>query len=103
MAKTGILGSLDSDTTVQTLYTVAVGNTAEFLVNFCNRLPTATTIRLAISAAATPASSEWLIYDEILDANASASFTGLCANAGQFVIIQCGAASVSVNANGYEE
>lgn len=100
----GLLGAANlSAATNTTLYTVPVSKTASFSVNFCNRNTTSASVRLAIGSNATPAATDWLIYDVILAGNADLERTGLVLDASKLVVVYSSAANVTATAYGYEE
>lgn len=73
-----------------------------FSVNFCNRTGASVNVRLAISASATPALSEYYEYDAPVLA-APLERTQLVAPSGYYIIARAGAAGISFNGHGYEE
>lgn len=99
----GLLGSADlTAATYTTLYTVPAATTASFSVCFTNRSTTMTTVRLAIAATGTPANSEFVTYDFVLQGNASYERTGLVAQTAKNVVVYAAAANVTALAYGYE-
>jgi hypothetical protein len=92
---------------------VAVTNTASTAVpaskawictvNFCNRNTTPATVRLAVCTTTTPAASEYLVYDAVVDANGTFEVTGVIADTGKYVVTYSSLANVSVNIYGFEE
>ena len=100
---TGILGqSAPAATTNTTVYTVPASTTATFNIGVCNRSTSTITVRLAIAAAATPVSSEWLEYDASIPASGVLERTGLVAQAGKLVVAYTSAATASISIYGYE-
>jgi hypothetical protein len=100
----GKLGAVDiAATTLTTLYTVPVGKTASFSVNFCNRNQSGVVVRLALSTTATPTAADWLMYEVLIDGNGALERTGLVLDAAKLVVVYSSAANVSVTAYGFEE
>jgi len=100
----GKLGGADlSAATNTTLYTVPSAKTASFSVNFCNRNASSVLVRLAIGSNATPATTDWLIYDVSIAGNGSLERTGLVLDASTLVVVYSSAANVTATAYGYEE
>jgi hypothetical protein len=99
----GRLGAADlSAATNTTLYTVPVATTASFSVNFANRNSSSVLVRLAIGTSATPAATDWLIYDVSIAGNGSLERTGLVLDASKLVVVYSSAANVTAIAYGYE-
>ena len=99
----GLLGKADlSATTNTTLYTVPAATTTSFSVNFCNRTASAVTVRLALCATSTPATTEYIIYDYSLAANTAIERTGLVLGAGLLVVAYVSAVGVTATVYGYE-
>lgn len=99
----GILGFTDlSATTNTSVYTVPAATTTSFSVCFTNRNSSSVTVRLAICATGTPANSEYIVYDAVVQANSSLERTGLVAQTGKIVVAYSSTANVSVQAYGYE-
>lgn len=86
-----------------TVYTVPVSLSAVFNVSIVNTVGTPAMVRLAIAAAATPTSSEFLEYDTLLPPSGVLERGGLVANAGERVVVFSSIAGVSVSVYGYEE
>jgi len=101
---TGTLGqSNPAITTNTTVYTVPVGKTATFNVNFTNLSGVPTAIRLAIAASGTPSSAEYLEYDSIVEGNGVLERGGIVASAGKNIVVYASTANLAVNVYGYEE
>jgi len=99
-----ILGTaLPAANTLATLYQVPVGRRAVLNLSACNRGSTAAALRIALSAAATPANSEFIEFDLSLVATEVLERTALSLAAGQRVLVQANTAHVSFNAWGIEE
>ncbi len=100
----GTLGQSDlAANTNTTVYTVPVLKVSSFNVNMVNRTSANITVRLAISASATPSNSEFLEYDATLPANGVLERTGLVASAQKNLVAYANAAGVGVNVYGFEE
>lgn len=100
----GILGAVDlAAATNTTLYTVPAGKVASLAMNFCNRGTASTTVRLAIGSSATPAATDWLIYDAVIPPNGSVERTGIVLDAAKLVVVYSSNANVTATAYGYEE
>jgi len=102
---TGRLGGNDlSAASNTTIYTVPSGKVASITVRFCNRSSSAIAlIRLAIAAAASPTSAEWLEYDAVLAPNGVLECTGLVIEAARLVVAYASVANVTCQVYGWEE
>lgn len=101
---TGTLGqSNPASATNTTVYTVPVGKTGTFNVNILNTSGGPTTVRLAIASTGTPALSEYLEYDTIVEGHGVLERGGIVASAGERVVVYAGSNAVAVNVYGYEE
>lgn len=101
----GILGqanpAADTDTAV---YTVPTGMVTTANLSICNRdLDNAVTVRVAISSTSTPSDEEYVEYETIVGPTDVLERTGLVMNAGKNLVVRTSAATVSVNAYGFEE
>jgi hypothetical protein len=100
---TGRLGTADiSATTNTTLYTCPADTFAVATVSICNRGTTSATIRLALSASATPSAAEYLEYDTELVAKGVLERTGIVLDAGKNLVVYSNSASVTAIAMGIE-
>lgn len=100
---TGRLGAADlSVATDTTLYTVPASTFTVLTVNLCNRGSSSTTIRIAVSASATPTSAEYIEYDTSLLAKGTLERTGIVVDAGKYLVVRAAAAGVSAVAYGIE-
>ena len=100
----GILAtSAPTAATDTTVYTVPASTTTTFNASFCNRGTTVAQIRLAVYAAATPTTAEYLEYDAELPANGVIERTGIVAQAGKLVVVYTSSANISVVLHGFEE
>lgn len=86
-----------------TVYTVPPATTAVFNVSMVNTAGTPAMVRLALAAAATPTSSEYIEYDTLLPPNEVLERGGLVAQAAKLVVAYSSIAGVSVSVYGYEE
>ena len=102
---TGTLGqAAPAAATNTTVYTVPTGKVGNFNINIVNRSNSSTsTVRVAIAATGTPATSEYIEYDAQIPANGVLERTGLVATAAKNVVVYSSDANTSVNVYGYEE
>lgn len=103
MASGKLAGADLAAATNTTLYTVPSAKTASFSVNFCNRNATSVTVRLAIGSSATPAATDWVLYDVVIAGNGSLERTGLVLDSTKLAVVYASAANVTATAYGYEE
>lgn len=100
----GILGqSAPAATSLTTIYTVPANNYAVFNVTVANRGTTATTVRLAMAAAATPTTAEYIEYDSSVPGNGVLERTGLVMQAGKRLVVYAGNANLAFSAYGIEQ
>lgn len=100
----GKLGNANlSATTNTTIYTVPNLMVSTMNINVVNRTSAAITIRLAISANASPVVAEYIEYDVSIPANGVLERTGLVAGAGENVVAYASASGISVRVHGFEE
>lgn len=83
-----------------TLYTVPTGYYTVFNVSLTNTGTSAVTVRLAIATTTTPATAEYIEYDQPIPPKSTFERTGLVAQAGQNVVCIASAAT-QVNAMVY--
>jgi len=88
-------------TTNTTLYTNAT-TYAVASVTLCNRNSTAVSIRLALSATATPGNAEYIEYGTTIPANGVLERTGLVVGATQNLVAYASATGVSAAVYGIE-
>jgi hypothetical protein len=99
----GLLGFNDLAASTNTsVYTVPSTTTASFSVNFTNRNTTPVEVRLSICDTSSPANSEFIIFDVIIQGSSSLERTGLVAQTGKIVVAFSNTANVSVQVYGYE-
>jgi hypothetical protein len=101
----GILGqSAPSATTNTTVYTVPAAKTATFNINIVNTSTGVALVRIAVSATATPATSEYIEYGATVLANGGVlERTGIVANTTKNVVVYSTVSGLSVSVYGYEE
>lgn len=87
-----------------TVYTVPASKVATFSVNVLNRsLQFPCSVRLAICASGSPADSEYLEFDAVIEPNSVLERTGLVATAGKLIVVYASLNTVSINVYGFEE
>ena len=101
----GILGqSAPSATTNTTVYTVPASKTATFNINIVNTATSVASVRIAVSATGTPATTEYIEYGANVLANGGVlERTGIVANTTKNVVVYSTIAGISVSVYGYEE
>jgi hypothetical protein len=100
---TGRLGVADlSAATNTTLYTVPANTFSVVTLSVVNRGSSAATIRISISASATPADSEYLEFDTSLTAKGVLERTGIVMDAGKLLVVRSNSASVNAVVYGIE-
>lgn len=99
----GKLGSADLSATTNTTIYHPSGVTGAVTVSICNRNGSTVTVRLAISATATPGNDEWIEYGTSVPANSVLERTGLVVGAGQYIVAWASGTGVSVSVYGYED
>lgn len=84
---TGRLGANAlSATTNTTVYTVPADTFSVVTVSICNRGSSDITVRLALAAADTPTTAEYLEYDTTLVAHGTLERTGIVMDAGKKIV-----------------
>ena len=103
---TGRLGAFNITTTADTtVYTVPSATFSVVSVNICNRnSSTPASIRLAVSALATPTAAEYIEYDSSLVANGVLERTGIVMKTGDLLVFSTptGTPTLSVVVYGIE-
>ena len=101
---TGILGqSAPAAVTNTAIYTVPAGKTAVCNISVVNLSGSPITIRLALAAASSPTSSEYIEYDTLVPPSGVLERGGLVLNAGKLVVAYASASGASISVYGYEE
>lgn len=101
---TGRLGAADVvAVTNTTVYTVPSARVGTFTLSLCNRTTGVILVRVALSATATPALTEWIEFDASLPANGILERSGLVLDATKNLVVYTSAAGVSAVAFGFEE
>ena len=100
---TGRLGVADlSAATNTTLYTVPANTFSVVTLSVVNRGASAATVRVAVSASATPADSEYIEFDTSLTAKGVLERTGIVMDAGKLIAVRSNSASVNAVVYGIE-
>jgi len=102
---TGRLGVADlaAGGTGTAIYTCPSNTFAVVTVSVCNRNPSsAVNIRIAVSATATPADSEFIEYDAELVAKGVVERTGIVLDAGKNIVVRASGTGVSAVIYGIE-
>lgn len=101
---TGILGTanITSASTNTTIYTVPASTFSVVSVNIVNRSSSAAaSVRVAISATATPGLAEWIEFDSSIVANGVLERTGLVMDAGKYLVVLVSSATPTVSVVAY--
>ena len=100
---TGRLGTSNLSATTDTvLYTCPASNFAVASVSLCNRNATSITVRIAVTASASPANDEYIEYDTTLLANGVLERTGIALDTTKNVVVYASSADTSVSVYGIE-
>jgi hypothetical protein len=100
---TGRLGASDlAQATNTSVYTVPSDTFSVVTLSICNRNNQACSIRVAISAAATPTAAEWIEFDTEVLGKGVLERTGIVMDAGRLLVVYSSAANVSAVAFGIE-
>lgn len=100
----GILGQSNPSAGVNTLvYTVPADTVAYANLNVVNRGTGTSTVRIALSAAASPLVAEWVEYDAEIASKGVLERTGFALQADKKVVIFSDTADVSISVYGVEE
>ena len=99
----GILGqSAPAATTNTTVYTVPASTLAVVNISVVNRGGSAATVRVALSAAATPNDDEWIEYNTSVGATSVLERTGVVLDETKNVVVYASSADTSVSVYGLE-
>lgn len=90
--------------TYSTLYTVPASTSSVIsTVTICNQAATDATFRLAVAAAATPTTAEFIVYGATVKANDTVTLTlGLTLQAAKLIVVSSSANTTSFGAFGSE-
>lgn len=100
---TGRLGVANlAAATNTTLYTCPASTFSVVTVSVCNRGASAASIRIAVSASASPADSEYLEFDTSLTAKGVLERTGIVLDAGKLIVVRSSAIDVNAVVYGIE-
>ncbi len=103
MQKTGRLGSVLSDGTIQQLVTLTATEYATLTIFICNRTDMQTQVSIALANSATPNAADW-IKSEFLYPGDSIDITGMAmGDSGRYLLVQADVVGVSINAVGYQK
>lgn len=100
---TGLLGQADLNAmTNTTVYTVPSSTFTMASINVCNRNSTPTKVRIALTESETPAVSEFIEYDVILEPYGVLERTGVMLSASNSIVVRASTGNVSASAFGIE-
>lgn len=100
----GLLQSATLTTTSTAVFTPTSTLTALVNINLCNITNNPVKYRIAISNTASATSASWLVYDNVILSNGTATLTNIMITSGQYIIASCDTANaVALNIMGYEE
>lgn len=100
---TGLLGQAAlAAATNTTLYTVPAATFTVLGVSLCNRGNTTVSVRVALAAAGTPTTAEYVEYDAQIGPNGVLERTGIMMNANKLLVVYASNANVSASAFGIE-
>mgnify|MGYP006285358149 CR=1 FL=1 len=100
---TGRLGSADlSAATNTSIYTVPSSTYAVLTVSICNRGNSPVNVRIALAAAGTPTTAEWIEYNTEILSKGVLERTGLIMQEGKQLVIWSSGTNVSAVAYGIE-
>ena len=100
---TGRLGSADLSAATNTrIYTVPSSTYAVLTVSICNRGNSPVNVRIALAAAGTPTTAEWIEYNTEILSKGVLERTGLIMQEGKQLVIWSSGTNVSAVAYGIE-
>ena len=101
----GILGqTAPSASTDTSVYTVPASTLSVVNINVLNRSGSSPVdVRIALSASASPASSEYIEYDVTVPAKGVVERTGIALQAGKQVVVYCSTGDTAVSVYGLEQ
>ena len=100
---TGRLGTADlAAATDTTLYTVPADTFAVLTLSICNRNASSASIRVAVSASATPTNDEFIEFDSQVIGNSVIERTGIVMDANKILVVRSDTINVSAVAYGIE-
>lgn len=100
---TGILGRIDlTATDDDTLYVVPDTTFSVVAINITNKTTASVTVNIALSDTASPATADYIEYETELLANGVLERTGICLDAGKYVLVRSSATGVNAVAYGIE-
>jgi len=100
---TGRLGAVDvTAQTLTDLYTCPVDTFTVASVSICNRSNSPIAFRMALAAASTPTSAEWIEYDVEILPKGVLERTGIVMDAGKIIVVYSSHTNVSAVAFGIE-
>jgi len=99
----GILGqSAPTATTNTTIYTVPAATVSVVNISIVNRGGSAATVRVALSATATPSDDEYIEYNTSVASTSVLERTGIVLDATKNVVVYASSADTSVSVYGLE-
>ena len=99
----GILGqAAPTATTNTTIYTVPASTVSVVNISVVNRGGSAATVRVALSATATPSDDEYIEFNTSIASTSVLERTGVVLNEGKNVVVYASSADTSVSVYGLE-
>lgn len=100
MANAFLGQSAPSATTYTTLYTVPASNYVVANVSISNRASTAVTVRVAVAAATTPTTAEFIEYDTTIPGFGVLERTGIAVPTGKLIVVYASNANTACSVYG---